>query len=84
MFNHAVDPARPLPTSTAEDLADLTFEIGKGLLKKVDHYRASKWLERAHGVLQRVESEALSPDAEELRLSVAHHLGLMRLSLGHL
>lgn len=75
MFSQAIDPARPLSTSTAEDLADLTFEIGKDLLAKGNHYRASKWLERSLGVLQGLESEALSPDAEELRLSVAHHLG---------
>lgn len=57
-----------------ETLADLLFEIGRDLGRKNDHYRATKWLERAHGVLSSCNDEQLSNDAVELRMTVAHHL----------
>lgn len=59
-----------------EQLADLTYEIGKDLLKKSDFHRASKWLQRAHDLLKGLNDEAIGPDTEELGLSVGHRLGV--------
>lgn len=62
-------------TAKIEQLADLTYEIGKDLLKKSDFYRASKWLQRAHDLLRGLDAEAVGPDIEELDLGVGHRLG---------
>lgn len=76
MFNQAAGIAKEVEASAAEQLADLSFEIGRDLFGKKDFYRAAKWLERANGVLQGARAESLSADAEELRVSIAHSLGL--------
>lgn len=64
-----------LDSAKIEQLADLTYEIGKDLLKQSDYYRASKWLQRAHDLLKTLNTEVVGPDIEELSLSVAHRLG---------
>ena len=58
-----------------EYLADLLFEVGKGLLDKHEPSRAAKWLRRAMEILADQDMDLLSPDALELRLSIIHYLG---------
>lgn len=76
MFNQAAETAKAAEGSATEQLADLSFEIGRDLFGKKDFYRAANWLERANVVLQGARAENLSADAEELRVSIAHSLGL--------
>ncbi|EUC48226.1 hypothetical protein COCMIDRAFT_87783 [Bipolaris oryzae ATCC 44560] len=59
-----------LAPATAEILADLLYEIGKGALAKRDYNLASRWLERAHDVFDGQDLEMLSPEVGELRLSI--------------
>ncbi|KAK3064561.1 hypothetical protein LTS18_006048 [Coniosporium uncinatum] len=64
----------PLDASSAEELADLLFEIGKDQLTKSQSEMAAKWLERSLDVLDEQELEHLSPDAGELRLIIMQKL----------
>ncbi|XP_014560370.1 hypothetical protein COCVIDRAFT_89663 [Bipolaris victoriae FI3] len=59
-----------LAPTTAEILADLLYEIGKGALTKRDYNLASRWLERAHDIFDGQDLEMLSPEVGELRLSI--------------
>jgi len=79
MFDQTSELVSTAAADDAEQLADLVFEIGHNLFKKKDYSPATKWLERAHHVLEQAQAEGLSPDVDELRLSVAHHLGQSRL-----
>jgi len=65
----------PTEASAFEYLADLLFEVGKGLLIKHEPSRAAKWLRRAMEILADQDMDLLSPDALELRLSIMHYLG---------
>lgn len=79
MFDQAAKSARiSTDTSVSESLADLLFEIGRDLFRRQDYYRASKWLERAHGVLSECDMEQFNLDAQELRLSISHYVGASR------
>lgn len=62
--------------SAFEHLADLLFEVGKGLLNKHEPSRAARWLRRAMEILADQDMALLSPDALELRLSIMHYLGM--------
>ncbi|KAJ5063293.1 meiosis protein SPO22/ZIP4 like-domain-containing protein [Bipolaris maydis] len=59
-----------LAPTTAEILADLLYEIGKGALAKRDYSLASRWLERAHDVFDGQDLDMLSPEVGQLRLSI--------------
>jgi len=63
-----------LDAASAEELADLLFEIGKDQFAKSQFEIAAKWLERSLDVLDEQELERLSPDAGELRLSIMQKL----------
>ena len=60
---------------TAENLADLMYEMGKDLLKKRNYELAVRWLERAYDVIGEQELEMLGPEAGELRLSIMQSIG---------
>lgn len=64
-----------LTSATAESLADLLYEIGKGALEKRNYEAASRWLERAYDVLGEQDLEMLSPEVGELRLSTMQSIG---------
>jgi hypothetical protein len=70
MFSKIKQMHCTISPSTAENLADLMYEIGKDLLKKRNYELAVRWLERAHDMIGEQELEMLSPEAGELRLSV--------------
>lgn len=55
---------------TAENLADVLYEIGMDLLSKSQFQMAVKWLDRAYEVLNQQELDRLSMDASELRISI--------------
>lgn len=60
---------------TAENLADLFYEIGKHALTKRNYEAAVKWLERACEALGGEDLGMLGPEAGELRLCMLQSLG---------
>lgn len=66
----------PLTPSTAESLADLLYEIGKGLLEQRKYELGIRWLERAHDAVGIHDLEMLSAEAGELRLSIMQSIGM--------
>jgi hypothetical protein len=56
--------------TSAEELADALYEIGKDLFTKKQYEVAVRWLGRAYDVLGQQDLSGLSDDAGELRLSV--------------
>ncbi|KAI9832360.1 MAG: hypothetical protein M1826_002046 [Phylliscum demangeonii] len=74
LFREASLARKTLDPSTAENLADLLYEIGRDLLRQKRDAMAAKWLERAYDALCRQNVEGLSPEAGELRLSIMHDL----------
>ena len=60
---------------TAEDMADLFYEIGKQALTKRNYETAVKWLERACDMLGEQDLAMISPEASELRLCIFQGLG---------
>jgi hypothetical protein len=70
MFNKCISSKEIFDPNTAESLADVLDEIGKGLLAKRQYDLATKWLERAREVLAGQELDRLSMDASELRNSI--------------
>jgi TPR repeat protein len=70
MFSKIKQMHWAISPSTAENLADLMYEIGKDLLKKRNYELAVRWLERAHDMIGEQELEMLGPEAGELQLSV--------------
>jgi hypothetical protein len=57
-------------STSAEELADALYEIGKDIYAKKQYNVAVCWLERAYDALSEQELERLSDDAGELRLSI--------------
>ena len=70
-----------LETSSAEELADLFFEIGHSQSQKKQWAEALKWLETAHNILLGRSQDLLSTDAGELRISVMHSMARALLNL---
>lgn len=62
--------------SIAESIADLLFEVGKDALAKCNSEAAIHWLERAHDMLSEQDSELLTQEASELRLSIMQSIGM--------
>ena len=75
MFSKCKQLMTALTSATAETLADLLYEIGKGALEKRNYEAASRWLERAYDVLGEQDLEMLSPEVGELRLSTMQSIG---------
>ncbi|CAL3972847.1 unnamed protein product [Diplocarpon coronariae] len=74
MFGKSISAKQFFTPSTAESLADVLYEIGKGLMVKQQYPMAVKWLERAGEVLDGQELDRLSMDATELRTSILQSL----------
>lgn len=68
-FSYLKNPA------SAENLADLFYEIGSSMLAAGQQLLASRWLKRSYDTLSFHGLEDFSPDASELRLCVLHALG---------
>ena len=64
--------ASDLEPSSAEELADILFEIGQSQVKNSQWSEGILWLERAHDILAGQSLEALSSDAGELQISIMH------------
>lgn len=76
--NHEIDKLEP---SSAEELADLFFEIGVCESKKTQWAEAIHWLEKAHNILLGQSQDLLSGDAGELRISIMHSMARALLNL---
>ncbi|KAI9681495.1 MAG: hypothetical protein M1817_002779 [Caeruleum heppii] len=72
MFSKASLSDTKLGPGLAEALADLVYEIGRGLLAKKQFELAVKWLERSCSILTSQDLDSLSVEAGELRLSIMH------------
>ena len=81
MLNKVELSAKNLEPSSAEELADLFFEIGASQSKKTNWAEAVEWLERAHDILLSQNQDLLSSDAGELRISVMHGVARALLNL---
>lgn len=75
MFTKCKQLPRSPASSIAEVLADLTYEIGKDAMKKRNYEIAIRWLERTYDTLGEQDTERLSPEVGELRLSTMHNIG---------
>ncbi|KAI9739411.1 MAG: hypothetical protein M1818_005099 [Claussenomyces sp. TS43310] len=70
MYQKMASSDRVLDPESAESLADVLFEMGRGQLAKKQYGLAVKWIERSYDILLSQELEKLSPDANELRISI--------------
>ena len=77
-MNYGTDKLEP---SSAEELADLFFEIGVCESKKTQWADAVNWLEKAHNILLGQSQELLSDDAGQLRISIMHSMARALLNL---
>jgi hypothetical protein len=60
---------------SAEDLADVLYELGKDLCEKKHYELAAVWLERGLDAVDNQELDRLSDDAGELKLAIMQQLG---------
>ena len=81
MLNKANPDTDKLEPSSAEELADLFFEIGSSQSKKTQWAEAVNWLERAHNILLGQSQDLLSSDAGQLRISIMHTMARAFLNL---
>ena len=65
---------KQLDPSSAEQLADLCFEIGSDQAEKSLHSEALRWLEKARDIMASQSLKNLSSDAGELQLSIMHSM----------
>lgn len=70
MYKKATSSKKDLDPYTAENMANVLYEMGKDLFHKQQHLLSVKWLERAYEVLTSQELDKLSMDANELRISI--------------
>ncbi|KAJ4331225.1 sporulation-specific protein 22 [Didymella glomerata] len=82
MFAKCKQVGNALAPDTAEDLADLFYEIGKQALTKRNYEAAVKWLERACDMLGEQDLIIISPEASELRLCIFQGLVQAHMKLG--
>ena len=75
MFSKCKELTTALTSATAENLADLLYEIGKSALAKRSYEIASRWLERAYDMLEKQDLGMLSPEVGELRLCTMQSIG---------
>ncbi len=81
MLNKVKFDTDSLGPSSAEELADLFFEIGRSQSEKTQWAEAVHWLERAHNILLSHSQDLLSSDAGELRISIMHDMARAFLNL---
>ena len=81
MLNKVNFNTESLEPSSAEELADLFFEISESHSKKTQWDEAVHWLERAHNILLGQSQDLLSGDAGELRISILHSMARALLNL---
>ncbi|RPA87005.1 SPO22-domain-containing protein [Ascobolus immersus RN42] len=62
-------------THTAERVASVLLEIGKGLLEHNALDASIKWLQRAHIAVSVIDPDLIADSAQELRLGVLFNLG---------
>ncbi|KAI9856788.1 MAG: hypothetical protein M1824_005259 [Vezdaea acicularis] len=70
MYSKVAAMVKDVDSNTAENIADLLYEIGRERLEKKEYAMANTWLERSHSVLASQDLERLSAEAGELRLCV--------------
>jgi hypothetical protein len=74
MFKLSISSIQSFDSNTAENLADVLYEMGKDLLHRQHYPLAVKWLDRAYEVLDGQELGRLSMNASELRTSIIQTL----------
>ena len=81
MLNKVNLDSNNLEPSSAEELADLFFEIGHSQNQEMQWAEAVHWLERAHNILLSQSQDLLIGDAEELRIIIMHDMARALLKL---
>lgn len=74
MFSQADDLLERLQPKSTEKVADVLYDMGKGLLSREDFPMAVKWLERAWDVINGQQLQDLPRDAVELRVAILQAL----------
>lgn len=74
MFAKVKQLRRALDPTTAEQTADLLYEIAKDFSHKGSYELTVRWMERAHDMIGEQDIEMLSADAGQLRLSILQGL----------
>ena len=74
MLNKVNIDGKFLETSSAEELVDLLFEIGRSRGKEMQWAEAVHWLERARDMFLSHSHNLLSSNAGELRISIMHDM----------
>ncbi|KAF2689190.1 SPO22-domain-containing protein [Lentithecium fluviatile CBS 122367] len=82
MFTKCKQMTQSLTPATAENLADLFYDMGKTFLAKRKYEVAVRWLERAYDVLGEQDVELLSSEAGELRLSIMQSIAQAYMKIG--
>ncbi|OBT49348.1 hypothetical protein VE00_00485 [Pseudogymnoascus sp. WSF 3629] len=70
MYKKAALSDKALDPDTAENLADLLYEMGRDFFKKKQYELADKWLERGSSIITAQEIDKLSTDATNLQTSI--------------
>lgn len=65
---------KSLDSHYIEKFADVLYEIGKEMTTKKDFQMATKWLDRAHDIINGPDLEELSREALELRIAIMQSL----------
>ncbi|KAL9131193.1 MAG: hypothetical protein Q9217_000795 [Psora testacea] len=74
MLGKVIVTADPLGPALAEQLADVTYEIGKDQLKQELYTEAIFWFDRACGALSGSDIGAMSCAARDLKVSTMHNM----------
>lgn len=74
LYNKSTDLRGSLDPTSAESLADVLLDIGKGLSARKDVSTASKWLGRANDIINVPGLDQLSRDGIELRITITRAL----------
>lgn len=75
MFSRVSIPCLQQNPSVAERLAELLYDIGRGLVEKKEYDSAIKWLTRGFDILSQPILEQCGQDVRELRFCIVHGLG---------
>lgn len=81
LYNKGIPLDISLGPLYVEKLADILYEVGKGVLAKNDFPMARKWLERAYDTINSCALELLSREALELRTAIVQALITALLSI---
>ncbi|KAI3394550.1 hypothetical protein diail_2541 [Diaporthe ilicicola] len=81
LFSQANDLLNQVKPASSENIIDVYFQIGHGMLMKEDFPMAEKWLQRAWDAINGQRLEELPRDVVELRMAILQSLVTVLMSL---